>query len=190
MSIKHQPSRAPLTLMCPGAVHSPLVSSSTPVPLLSAWVLGFCRLCSPHSLPWSFSSLLGSVSWKCGQEIRKQEEQRSFLLWFPRQWMLLETGDFCCRGGGEGLPPHPPSGACWLGKLQEAAGASSGGQAGSTGRILIAAHHSFLFIALPPSLPPLCSASPHKSFVPNPSHLKYIPWFFFFLTEHWLTHYF
>lgn len=47
MSIKHQPSRTPLTLMCPGAVHSPLVSSSTPVPLLSALGSGVLQTMLP-----------------------------------------------------------------------------------------------------------------------------------------------
>ena len=179
MSIKHQPSRTPLTLMCPGAVHSPLVSSSTPVPLLSAWVLGFCRLCSHtpfpgHSAPCSvlsFESVVKRSESRRNREVSCSGSHGSGCCW--------KLGTFAVGAVGKGCPPHPPSGACWLGKLQEAAGASSGGRARSTGRILISAHHSFLFIALPPSLPPLCSASPHKSFVPTPSHLKYIPWFFF-----------
>ena len=51
--------------------------------------------------------------------------------------------------------PAAPSWCLRLWKLQEAAGASSGGWAKSTGRILIFAHHSFLFTPLAPSLPPL-----------------------------------
>lgn len=134
-------------------------------------------------MPFPAGFLFSSVLWKHGEQIRKQEEERSFRFWAPQQWTLLAAVGRRRWGRRDGLAAAASPGVCSSGKGRISREScrcrfrDSDLWAQAASRSL----HLTPSIAFPwrPLLSPFYFSLPSESFVSDPLYLKYLAWFCF-----------